>query len=111
METNTPAPITLTAAAGAALDTLLGSGTRPTLRIFLSFLHESGPRLEIAPDAPTDADTVVTVDGLRLCVSSLLLAQAAPFVVDCGPAGFTIESRLDFSEAGGNCGGACGSHH
>ncbi|OLN26730.1 HesB-like domain [Desulfovibrio sp. DV] len=111
METNQSPHIRLTAAARTALDTLLGPQNRPVLRVFLSFLHESGPRLELAPDPPTDADTIVDLAGRTICMSSLLLDQAAPVTIDCGPGGFAIHSSLDFSEAGGNCGGACGSHH
>jgi hypothetical protein len=104
-------PITLTDAARTALDGLFGLVSRPQLRIFLSFQDASGPRLDLAPDAPTDADAVVSCQGYSLCMARLLLEQAAPVCVDCGPQGFVVHSRLDFSEAGGNCGGDCGSHH
>ena len=103
--------IRLTDAARLALDNLLGAQPRPELRVFLSFLHPSGPRLDIAPDAASADDAVFDRDGWRLVISALLLAQAAPITVDCGPDGFAIHSRLDFSEAGGNCGGACNGHH
>ena len=111
METNQSPRIRLTDAARTALSTLLGPEKRPELRVFLSFQHESGPRLDLAPDPATAADTTVDLAGVTICMSSLLLDQAAPVTIDCGPGGFTIHSSLDFSEAGGNCGGACGSHH
>lgn len=84
--------------------------SKPTLRIFMSFLDEKGPRLELAPDPPTPADTHCRVDGWTFVISTLLLHQAAPLTIDIGPKGFLIKSSLDFSEAGGNCGGACGDH-
>ena len=111
MEMNQSPRIRLTDAARTALDALLGTEKHPELRVFLSFLHESGPRLELAPDPATAADTTVALAGVTICISTLLLEQAAPVTIDCGPGGFAIHSALDFSEAGGNCGGACGSHH
>ena len=103
--------VRLTDAARLALDNLLGAQPRPELRVFLSFLHTSGPRLDIAPDAASAEDAVFDLGGWRLVISALLLSQAAPITVDCGPGGFVIHSSLDFSEAGGNCGGACNGHH
>ncbi|WP_043631935.1 hypothetical protein [Desulfovibrio sp. TomC] len=111
MATNQDHPIRLTDAARAALDALLGSASRPVLRVFLSFQYESGPRLDIAPDAATAADTTVDLAGITICMNTQLLGQAGPVTIDCGPAGFSFDSSLDFSEAGGNCGGGCGSHH
>lgn len=111
MGTTAANAITLTEAAGTALERLLGDRPRPDLRVFLSFLHESGPRLELAPDTAGEADFACQSRGWRIIISALLLEQAAPVTVDCGPDGFIIHSSLDFSEAGGNCGGACGNHH
>ncbi|MHC1790450.1 hypothetical protein [Solidesulfovibrio sp.] len=102
---------TLTDAAKTALEQLFGDRPRPVLRVFLSFLDENGPRLDLAPDAPTAADALFSSQGWSFCLSALLLDQAGPVTVDHGPGGFHIHSGLDFSEAGGNCGGACGSHH
>lgn len=101
----------MTPAAKQALDLHFLGQDKPALRIFLSFLDEAGPRLELAPDAPTPADSHIHVDGWTFVISRLLLDQAAPLTVDIGPKGFAIQSSLDFSEAGGNCGGACGDHH
>jgi len=103
--------LTLTPAARTALEHLLGPGPYPELRVFLSFLHASGPRLDIAPDAASADDAVFDLGGWRIVISALLLGQAAPVTIDCGPDGFAIHSSLDFSEAGGNCGGACNGHH
>ena len=111
METPQKQALTLTAAAQAALDRLLGAAPHPDLRVFLSFLEDTGPRLDIAPDAASEGDDVFAIAGWRIVISALLLKQAAPVTVDCGPDGFVIHSSLDFSEAGGNCGGACGDHH
>jgi len=84
---------------------------RPALRIFMCFLDEAGPRLELAPDAPTPDDARLEVDGWTFVLSALLFDQAAPLTIDIGPKGFAIDSKLDFSEAGGSCGGSCGDHH
>lgn len=111
MDTTAGSAITLTDAARTALAHIFGNGPRPDLRVFLSFLHESGPRLDLAPDTLSASDTVCTAGGWRIGISALLLEQAAPVTIDCRPDGFIIDSRLDFSEAGGNCGGACGDHH
>lgn len=111
MEPRAATALQLTAAAKDALDLLLADQPRPVLRVFLSFLDESGPRLDLAPDVPAASDDLFTCQGWQICISSLLHAQAAPVTVDYGPGGFHIHSRLDFSEAGGNCGGACGSQH
>ena len=111
MESVATAPIRLTEAARQALDGLFPGTARPQLRIFLSFMHASGPRLDLAPDTATEADVVVSLAGHALCMARLLCDQAAPVTVDCGQQGFVIHSRLDFSGSGGNCGGACGSHH
>ena len=111
MDTTVANAVNLTDAARDALERILGDGPRPDLRVFLSFLHESGPRLDLAPDAASEADIICQARGWRFVASALLLKQAAPVTVDCGPDGFIIHSSLDFSEAGGNCGGACGGHH
>jgi hypothetical protein len=111
MATSSASSIVLTPAAKAALELHFQGQDKPTLRVFLSFLAESGPRLELAPDAPTPADRQCRVDGWDFVIGSLLLDQAAPLTIDIGPKGFTIQSGLDFSDAGGNCGGACGDHH
>lgn len=103
-------PLALTDEAKAALTGHYGGGPRPVLRVFLSFMHESGPRLELAEDNPCPEDTLLDADGWQFAVNTLLLDQAAPLMVDVGPEGFWIHSTLDFSEAGGNCGGDCGSH-
>jgi len=100
----------LTEAASDALAGHFGETGRPSLRVFLSFLSDSGPRLELAPDAPTAVDTTFSARGWHFVVNSQLLQQAAPLLVDCGEDGFVIHSSLDFSQAGGNCGGSCGSH-
>ena len=103
--------MTLTEAAKAALENVLGAGQHPDLRVFMSFLDASGPRLDLAPDVASDGDAVFRFGDWRFVISALLLEQAAPVRIDCGPDGFVIQSSLDFSEAGGNCGGACGDHH
>jgi hypothetical protein len=111
MATSSAASVVLSQAAKAALDLHFQGQAKPVLRIFLSFMDESGPRLELAPDAATAADTQCRVGGWTFVIGSLLLDQAAPLTIDIGPKGFTIHSSLDFSEAGGNCGGLCGDHH
>ncbi len=102
--------IGLTDEAEMALTTLFGQAERPPLRVFLSFLSDSGPRLELAPDAPTGDDAVFADRGWLFLVNRQLLLQAAPLLVDAGDNGFVIHSSLDFSQAGGNCGGSCGTH-
>lgn len=102
--------LTLTDAARAALEHHFGPTQRPNLRVFLSFLDESGPRLDVAPDEPNATDTAITTQGWPFVINTLLLQQAAPVTVDFGPDGFLVHSGLDFSEAGGNCGGKCGAH-
>ncbi len=102
--------LTLTDAAKAVLDLHFQDQERPCLRIFLSFLHDSGPRLDLAPDTPTPSDTECQANGWRFLVNSLLLEQAAPLTVDLGPDSLVVRSSLDFSQAGGNCGGSCGNH-
>jgi len=102
--------ITLTDNARRALEQHFAATQRPPLRIFLSFLSESGPRLELTPDAPTPTDTTVSCSGWSFVVNNLLFQQAAPLLVDCDQTGFCIHSQLDFSEAGGDCGGHCTSH-
>lgn len=100
----------MTPAAGAALAQRFADGERPCLRVFLSFLSDSGPRLELSLAEPEGNDASFVRDGWRFVVNRGLLVQAAPLVVDCDVTGFLIHSSLDFSEAGGNCGGDCGSH-
>ncbi|WP_428562274.1 MAG: hypothetical protein ACP59X_20965 [Solidesulfovibrio sp. DCME] len=100
----------LTPAASAALALRFPEGQRPCLRVFLSFLSDSGPRLELSLAEPAGDDATFDTDGWQLVVNRQLLLQAAPLVVDCDETGFLIQSSLDFSEAGGNCGGACDSH-
>lgn len=100
----------LTEAADIALSALFAPAGRPNLRIFLSFLSDSGPRLELAEDEPTGEDVAFSARGWRFVVNRALLQQAAPLVVDCGEEGFVIHSTLDFSQAGGNCGGSCNTH-
>lgn len=102
--------LSLTEAADSALANHFGATGRPSLRVFLSFLSDSGPRLELAPDTPTAADTTFSARSWQFVINSQLLQQAAPLLVDCGEDGFVIHSSLDFSQAGGNCGGLCGSH-
>jgi Fe-S cluster assembly iron-binding protein IscA len=102
--------LSLTEAADIALSALFAPAVRPNLRIFLSFLSDSGPRLELAADEPTGDDAAFSARGWRFVVNRALLQQAAPLVVDCGEEGFVIRSSLDFSLAGGNCGGSCGTH-
>ncbi|MHC1712267.1 MAG: hypothetical protein AB9872_08960 [Solidesulfovibrio sp.] len=102
--------LTLATEAKTVLEHHFSAGNRPALRIFLSFLHDSGPRLELAPDQQTATDIALTVDGWHFIINDQLMQQAAPLAVDVGPDGFLIHSALDFSEAGGNCGGTCGSH-
>jgi hypothetical protein len=111
MATSSAASVTMTPAAKAALDLHFHGQDKPIIRIFLSFLDESGPRLELAPDPPTPADTHCHVDGWTFVISTLLLDQAAPLTIDIGPKGFQIASSLDFSESGGGCGGSCDDHH
>jgi hypothetical protein len=102
--------LTLAKEAKAVLEHHFSAGNRPTLRIFLSFLHDSGPRLDLAPDQQNATDIAITADGWHFIINDQLMQQAAPLTVSVGPDGFFIHSALDFSEAGGNCGGACGSH-
>lgn len=102
--------VQLTPAGRAALDGQFPQGNRPILRVFLSFLSDSGPRLELSLATTESTDVLFTVDGWRILVNRELLQQAAPLTVDCDANGFLIHSSLDFSEAGGSCGGDCGSH-
>ena len=111
MDTDTAAAFSLTVAAHAALSRHFGANKPESLRVFLSFWSESGPRLELAPDAPAADDVAFTVSGWDFVVGRQLWLQASPLTVDCGPEGFVIGSSLDFSEAGGSCGGNCGHHH
>ncbi|HCR12916.1 MAG TPA: hypothetical protein PKD41_03450 [Solidesulfovibrio sp.] len=97
----------LSPAASAALAALFAGAVRPCLRVFLSFLSDDGPRLELAAAEPEAEDVSFTRDGWRIVVNRQLFQQAAPLAVDCGEQGFAIASSLDFSEAGGNCGGTC----
>jgi Fe-S cluster assembly iron-binding protein IscA len=110
MPIDDPTMLTLTKEAKAVLEHLFQGGSRPSLRVFLSFLHDSGPRLDLAPDQPTATDVAFSVDGWNFIINEQLMQQAAPVTIDVGPDGFLMHSGLDFSEAGGNCGGACGSH-
>lgn len=110
MDTRDDDLVRLTPAASAALAMRFNDGERPCLRVFLSFLSDSGPRLELSLADPTGDDATFVKDGWRLVINRQLFLQAAPVVVDCDDTGFRIDSGLDFSEAGGNCGGACGSH-
>lgn len=111
MEPAAAPSLRLTEAARLALESLFAGVQKPQLRVFLSFMHASGPRLEIAPDTAGEADVAVSTEGFCLCMARLLLEQAAPVVVDYGPEGFVVRSRLDFSEAGGHCGGKCDHDH
>lgn len=111
MATSLISSIILTEAARAALDLTFKDREKPSLRIYLSFMSESGPRLELAPDVQTATDSVTRIGAWTIIINTQLLSQAAPLSIDVGPDGFVIHSSLDFSEAGGNCGGACGTHH
>ena len=111
MATSLASTLVLTEAAQALLDLHFQDREKPCLRVFLSFMYESGPRLDLAPDAPGPDDTVCQAGGWTFAVKTLLLEQAAPITVDIGPEGFCMRSSLDFTEAGGNCGGSCGDHH
>jgi len=110
MSTNDDKIFTLSELAKAALEHHFGETNRPTLRVFLSFWAESGPRLEVAPDAPAFTDSDFSIEGWHFVINTNLLHQASPITVDFGPEGFCIQSSLDFTAAGGNCGGACDSH-
>ncbi|UJX41827.1 hypothetical protein K9F62_03750 [Desulfovibrio sp. JY] len=110
METADSTAFAVTDAAWTALSLTFGDNRPPCLRVFLSFLSESGPRLELSVDAPTGDDTTFTLDGWNFVVNRQLWLQAAPLTVDCDAQGFQIRSSLDFTEAGGSCGGSC-SHH
>jgi len=110
MGTNAGHGFSLTDAARAALEQLFSQAGRPSLRVFLSFMDESGPRLDLAPDAPQATDTHFADGNWRFIMNTLLFEQAAPVTVDVAPEGFCIHSALDFSEAGGNCGGHCDAH-
>jgi len=57
-------PLRVTEAALAILDLQFQHGEKPSLRISLSFMYESGPRLDIAPDVATAADTNLHLRGL-----------------------------------------------
>lgn len=111
MATSIISTISVTEAAQASLALTFEGKSRPPLRVYLSFMRDSGPCLDLAPDAPTATDTVREVDGWTIVVNTLLLNQAAPLSIDAGPGGYCIHSALDFSEAGGNCGGACDHEH
>lgn len=100
----------MTEAAQATLTLSFQDRERLPLRVFMSFMYDGGPRLDVAPDVPTAADTVCQVDGWTIVVNSQLLKQAAPLSIDVGPQGFLVHSALDFSEAGGTCGGLCDHH-
>ncbi|WP_300164620.1 hypothetical protein [Solidesulfovibrio sp.] len=100
----------LTPTAAAALAAHFAGAARPSLRVFLSFLSEAGPRLELSVAEPQPDDVAFSCDGWRILVNRRLLDQAAPLTVDCDGQGIAIASSLDFSQAGGDCGGACGSH-
>lgn len=110
MGSSTDKAFALTEAAQTVLERHFGENARPVLRVFLSFLDDNGPRLDLAPDVPAATDTLCDVSGWRFVVNTQLLQQAAPITVDCDADGFRVLSSLDFSEAGGNCGGSCGSH-
>lgn len=111
MDTAAAAAFTVTEAASAALELHFGATSRPPcLRVFLSFWSESGPQLALGVDAPTAEDTTFTAAGWTFAISRQLWLQAAPLTVDCDATGFHIGSSLDFSQAGGSCGGDCGSH-
>ncbi len=110
MEAHADNGFSLTDAAQVALQQLFRQAQRPDLRVFLSFMDESGPRLDLAPDAPQATDRTFTAGDWRFVINALLFEQAAPVTVDATPEGFRIRSALDFSDAGGNCGGHCDSH-
>lgn len=110
MATSIFSSISVTQAAQTALAMTFQGKQRPPLRVFLSFMHDTGPQLDVAPDSPTPADTVCDVDGWTIVVNTQLLNQAAPLSIDMGAKGIVIHSALDFSEAGGNCGGTCDHH-
>lgn len=97
----------LTPTAAATLAAHFAGETTPSLRVFLSFWSESGPRLELSAAAPAPDDELFEREGFTLLVNRQLLMQAAPLVIDCDDQGFVIHSSLDFSEAGGSCGGDC----
>lgn len=110
MATSLTSSLDVTEAAQTVLTHQFQGREKPSLRVFLSFMYESGPRLDLAPDSPSATDTICRVGDWTFVVNTLLLHQAAPLTVDIGPDGFIIHSGLDFSEAGGNCGGSCDSH-
>ena len=110
MATSPLSSISVTPAAQKALALTFQSRERPSLRVFLSFMSESGPRLEVAPDVPAATDTVCQVDGWTIVINTQLLNQAAPLSIDIEPQGYIVHSALDFSQAGGNCGGLCDHH-
>ena len=110
MATSILSTISVTEAAQASLTTLFAGKQRPPLRVYLSFMHDSGPCLDLAPDAPEATDTVCDVDGWTIVVNTQLFNQAVPLSIDVGPQGYVIHSALDFSQAGGNCGGDCDHH-
>lgn len=110
MVTSPISTISLTEAAQTALRTTFQDRARPSLRIFMSFMYDGGPRLDVAPDAPNADDSVCQVDGWTVVINTQLLNQAAPLSIDVGPQGYVVHSALDFSEAGGDCGGTCDHH-
>lgn len=97
----------LTPTAAATLAAHFAGDNVPVLRVFLSFWDEAGPRLDLGASEPTPEDETFDQNGFTLVISRQLLMQAAPLVIDCDDQGFVIHSSLDFSEAGGSCGGDC----
>lgn len=63
----------------------------------------------MALDEPRDTDNVFNVNGFQFIVDKEFYEKAKPVTVDFMGYGFRITSSINFSPAGGACGGCHGS--
>lgn len=94
----------LTDAAREELDAYFADKEKTSLRVYLAPGGCSGPRLGLALDEPTDADSVFEDNGYSFCVNSDLFAAAKSITIDFSDMGFAIQSELSL---GGGCSPSC----
>lgn len=98
--------LTLSDTAREELDAFFEDREKSPIRVYLAPGGCSGPRLSLALDEPGDADTVLEDKGYTFCINSELYTAAKNVTIAFSDMGFSVDSELELSNAGG-CSPSC----
>ena len=101
----------LSESARKELEAYFADKERENIRIYLAPGGCSGPRLALALDGPTDADTQFHEGGFSFCVNKELLAKIGGVTIDMTYMGFMVNPAIPLQGSGAPsaCGGCAGS--